>query len=109
MIRIPGEEEMKLKATNSNHLHSNSNPSWRTSEEIEAQIWITYTMIQIPKFWTHEKQDKTIQIFELRIWITFTNEAKGWKLDRAIQIIKLLIRITPLAQNSNIAKVIWIT
>ena len=36
VIRIPGEEEVKLRATDSNHLYNNSKPSWRTSEEIEA-------------------------------------------------------------------------
>ena len=63
VIRIPGEKEVKLKAMNSNRLHNNSNPSWRTSEEIEAQIRITYTMIQIPK------QRIRIWILE-RAWIT---------------------------------------
>ena len=49
VIRIPGEKEVKLRATDSNHLYSDSNPSWRTSEEIEARIRIIYTMIRIPK------------------------------------------------------------
>ena len=51
----------------------------------------TYTAIRI----SHEEQDKAIRIFELRIRITFTNEAKAWKSDITIQIIELLIRITP--------------
>ena len=105
VIRIPGEEEVKLRVTDSNHPYSDLNPSWRTSDEIEARIQITHTAIWIH----HEEQDKTIQIFEVRIRITFLNKAKGWKSDRAIQIIELLIWITPLAQNSNIAKVIRIT
>ena len=50
VIWIPNEEEVKLKATDSNHLYNDSNPSWRTSEEIEAHIRITYTAIQIFKF-----------------------------------------------------------
>ena len=49
VIRIPDEEEVKLRATDSNHLYSDSNPSWKTSEEIEAWIRITYTTIWIPK------------------------------------------------------------
>ena len=108
VIWIPGEEEVKLRATN-------SNPSWRTSEEIEGRIRITYTTIWIP----HEEQVKRLkhrfewptQWFETlspnigsimqgdsNLWVTdlnpFTNEAKGWKSDRTIRIIKLLIRIT---------------
>ena len=47
-IQITGEEKVKLRATNSNHPSNDSNPSWRTSEEIEARIRITYTAIQIP-------------------------------------------------------------
>ena len=65
----------------------------------------TYTAIRI----SHEEQDKAIRIFELRIRITFTNKTKGWKLEKAIRIIKLLIQITPLMKNLNIAKVIRIT
>ena len=48
VIRLPGEEEEKLRATDSNHPYSNLNPSWRTSEEIKARIRITYTAIRIP-------------------------------------------------------------
>ena len=48
VIRIPGEEEEKLRGTDSNHPYNDSNPSWRTSEEIEAWIRITYTAIRIP-------------------------------------------------------------
>ena len=50
VIRIPSEEEVKLRATDSNHIYIDSNLLWRTSEEIEAWIWITYTTIRIPKF-----------------------------------------------------------
>ena len=92
VIRIPGEEQVKLRVTDSNHPYNDLNPSWRTSDEIEARIQITHTVIRIH----HEKQDKTIQIFEVRIRITFLNKVKGWKSDRAIRIIELLIRITPL-------------
>ena len=49
VIRIPGEKEMKLRATYSNHPYNDLNPSWRTSEEIEARIRITYTAIRILK------------------------------------------------------------
>ena len=49
MIRIPGEEKVKLRAMDSNHLYSDSNPSSRTSEKIEARIQITYTVIRIPE------------------------------------------------------------
>ena len=65
VIRIPGEEEEKLRVTDSNHPYSDLNPSWRTSEEIEVQIRITYTASRIP----HEEQDNAIQIFELQIQI----------------------------------------
>ena len=58
VIRITSEKEVKLRATNLNDPSSDSNPSWRTNEEIEALIWITYT-----------EQDKAIRIFELRIQI----------------------------------------
>ena len=47
-IWITGKEKVKLRATDSNHPSSDSNPSWKTSEEIEARIQITYTTIQIP-------------------------------------------------------------
>ena len=50
VIRIPGEEEVKLRATDSNHPYNDSNPLWRTIKEIKAQIRITYTVIRIPKF-----------------------------------------------------------
>ena len=49
----------------SNLIYIDSNPSWRTSEKIEALIRITYTVIQI----TYEEQDKAIRIFELQIRI----------------------------------------
>ena len=48
VIRIPGEEEEKLRVTDSNHPYSDLNPSWRTSKKIEARIRITHTAIQIP-------------------------------------------------------------
>ena len=48
-IQILGEEKVKLKATDLNHLYSDLNPSYRTSEELKAQIRITYTAIRIPK------------------------------------------------------------
>ena len=48
VIQIHGEEEVKLRAIDLNHLYNDSNPSWRTSEEIEARIGITYTTIWIP-------------------------------------------------------------
>ena len=64
-IRITDEKEVKLRATDSNHPSNDSNSSWRTSEEIEALIRITYTVIRI----THKEQDKAIQIFELQIRI----------------------------------------
>ena len=57
-IQITGEEEVKLRATDLNDPSSDSNPSWRTNEEIEALIWITYT-----------EQDKAIRIFKLQIRI----------------------------------------
>ena len=44
-IWITGEEKVKLRAMDSNHPSSDSNPSWKTSEEIEAPIRITYTVI----------------------------------------------------------------
>ena len=72
-IRITDEEEVKLRATDSNHPSSDSNPSWRTSEEIEAPIRITDTAIQIP----HEEQGKAIRIFELWIRIPYQIEAEG--------------------------------
>ena len=50
VIRIPGEKEVKLRGTDLNHLYNDSNPLWRTSEEIEVRIRITYTTIWIPKF-----------------------------------------------------------
>ena len=65
VIRITSEEEVKLRAMDSNHPSNNSNPSWRTSGKIEALIRITYTVTRI----THEEQDKAIRIFELRIRI----------------------------------------
>ena len=65
VIRISGEEEEKLRVTDSNQPYSDSNPSWRTREEIEARIRITHTAIRIP----HKEQDKAIRIFELRIRI----------------------------------------
>ena len=43
------KKKIKLKATDSNHTDNDSNPSWRTSKEIEARIWITYTVIRIPE------------------------------------------------------------
>ena len=64
-IRITSEEKVKLRATNLNHPSSDLNPSWRTSEEIEARIRITYIAIRI----LHEEQGKAIWIFELWIWI----------------------------------------
>ena len=68
-IRITGEEEVKLRATNSNHPSSDSNLSWRISEEIEVMIRIT-----------HEEQDKTIRIFKLRIRIPsqMKQKAESW-------------------------------
>ena len=90
VIRIPGEKKVKLRATDSNHLYSNLNPSWRTSEEIEARIRITYTAIRI----SYEEHGKVIRIFELWIRIPSQIEAKGWKSDRAIRILKLRIWIT---------------
>ena len=73
VIRISGEVEVKLRVTDSNHSYSDSNPLWRTSEEIEAWIWITYTTIRIP----HEKQDKAIRIFELQIRISSQMKQKA--------------------------------
>ena len=90
VIRIPSEEEMKLRATDSNHPYSNLNSSWKTGEEIEAQVWITYIAIRIP----HEKQGKAIWIFELWIRIPSQIEAKDWKSDRANQILEFWIWIT---------------
>ena len=55
-------------STDSNHLYSDSNHSWRTRQG-DSNLWVTVSNL-------------------------FTNEAKGWKSDRAIQIINLLIRIT---------------
>ena len=43
------KKKVKLRATDSNHLHSDLNPSWKISEEIETWIWIPYTVIRIPK------------------------------------------------------------
>ena len=43
------KKEVKLRDTDSNHLHNDLNPSWKISEEIEAQIWIPYTSIRIPE------------------------------------------------------------
>ena len=45
VIWIPDEERSEVES----EVDSNSNPSWRTSEEIEAWIRIPYTTIQIPK------------------------------------------------------------
>ena len=91
VIWIPDEEEMKLRATDSNHPSSDLNLARRTSEKIEALIQITYTVIRI----THDEQDKAIRIFELWIRIPSQIEAKDWKLERAIQILEFQIRITP--------------
>ena len=60
VIRIPGEKEMKLRAT----------------------IRITHITIRIP----HEEQGKAIWIFELWIRIPSQIEAKDWKSNRAIRI-----------------------
>ena len=70
VIWIPGEVEVKLRVTDSNHPYSDSNPSWRTSEEIEAWIRITYIAIRIP----HEEKCKMIRIFEL--WIRIPSQMK---------------------------------
>ena len=43
------KKKVKLRATDSNHIYNDSNPLWRTNEEIEALIRITYTAIRIPE------------------------------------------------------------
>ena len=43
------KKKVKLRATDSNHIYSDSNPSWKTSEKIETWIRITYIVI-----WIHE-------------------------------------------------------
>ena len=73
VIWIPREEEVKLRAIDSNHPSSDSNPSWRTNEEIKAWIRITYTAIRI----SHKEQDKVIQIFELQIRISSQMKQKA--------------------------------
>ena len=44
------KKEVKLKATDSYHIHRDLNPSWRTNEEIEEQIRIPYIAIRIHEY-----------------------------------------------------------
>ena len=55
------KKEVKLRANDSNHLHSNSNPSWRTCEENETRIQITYTKIRIHEFGVMENKARQFE------------------------------------------------
>ena len=77
------KEEM-LRAIDSNHLFSDSNPSWRTWRETQARIRIPYTAIRIPK--TGVMKNKARRFESL-------SKSKGWKSDKAIRIFELRIRI----------------
>ena len=118
-----------LKATDSNHPFSDSNPSWKRWIKIEARIRIPYTVIRI----SHEEYVKRLkqglesltQRFEslnLELWrirqgdsnlrVMDSNplakeKTEGWRSNRAIRIFELRIRIL-LAQNSNLTQVIRI-
>ena len=85
--------KFKFYKSDLNHLHSNSNPSWRINEEIEAWIWIPYTTIRIPKSGVMKNKSRRFKSSSYRL-IPSQIEAEGWRSDRAIRIFKLRIRIT---------------
>ena len=71
------KEEM-LRAIDSNHLFSDSNPSWRTWRETEARIRISYTTIRIPK--NGVIKNKTRQFESSSYGFESLSKSKDWRL-----------------------------
>ena len=73
------KKKVKLKAMDSNHTHNDSNPSWRTSEEIEAWIRILYTAIQIheSRFMKNKSRQFESSSYGFKSLITLKLKAEG--------------------------------
>ena len=72
-----------LRLTDLYHLHSNSNPLWRISEEIEEQIRVTYTTIRIHEFGVLKNKPRRFKSssYEFESFIKLKLKAEGWQSD----------------------------
>ena len=104
VIRITNEEEVKLRATDSNHPYSDSNPSWRKVKRLKHRL-------ESPIQWFESLMKNKIRQFEsLSYEFESLNKwSKRLKVGQSDSNHWVTDSNHSMAQNSNIVKVIWIT